>query len=63
LNIYDTKVIVCSNCKKAIGEVEFDAQIPSSICGFCTSLLDIGDGIYFPIICHNVSLRDSSRAA
>ena len=56
-------MIVCSNCKKAIGEVDFDAQIPRSICGFCISLLDVGDGIYFSVICQNVPLRDSSRAS
>jgi len=63
LNIYDTKVIVCSNCKKAIGEIDFDAQIPSSICGFCNSILNLRDDIYLHVICQNVSLRDSSRVA
>ena len=61
MNIHDTKVVVCSKCKKAIGEVNFDAQIQSSICGFCTSILNHGDGICFPAIYPNISLRDSSR--
>jgi len=39
LNIYDTKVVVCINCEKAIGEIEFDAMIIHSLCGPCKLLL------------------------
>jgi len=56
-------VIVCSKCKKAIGEVDFDAHIPSSICGFCTSILSHEDGVYFPVIYPNMPLHDPSWAA
>jgi len=47
LNIYDTKVIVCINCEKAIGEVEFDAMIIHSLCGQCTLLLAKDDDMLY----------------
>jgi len=37
LNIYDTKVIVCISCKKAIGEIEFDSTMVNPLCGQCSS--------------------------
>ena len=37
MNIYDTKVIVCSKCKKGIGEIEIDSALLNPICGVCLS--------------------------
>lgn len=37
MNIYDTKVIVCIVCKKAIGEIEFDSTMLNPLCGQCSS--------------------------
>jgi len=39
LNIYDTKIVVCMTCKKAIGEIELDS-IMISLCGQCASIED-----------------------
>jgi hypothetical protein len=33
LNLYDTKTIRCVICQKAIGEVDFDAEIIRPKCG------------------------------
>lgn len=35
MNLYDTKSIVCSQCGKAIGEIEYDSIVKSSQCGRC----------------------------
>ena len=37
LNIYDTKTIRCVACDKAIGEVDFDAEIIRPKCGSCSN--------------------------
>lgn len=47
MNIYDTKVIVCINCEKAIGEVEFDAMMIHSLCGRCKLLLAKDDDVLY----------------
>lgn len=36
MNLYDTKLIYCSKCEKAIGEVEYDCEITYLICGKCS---------------------------
>ena len=43
MNIYDTKVIVCGSCKKAVGEVEFDSLIIRPLCGQCANPLPYSD--------------------
>jgi len=35
LNIYDTKIVICVNCKKSIGEVELDSTMNNPLCGQC----------------------------
>ena len=40
MNIYDTKIVVCTTCKKAIGEIELDSIMMSSLCGQCASIED-----------------------
>lgn len=37
LNLYDTKTIRCVICQKAIGEVDFDAEIIRPKCGQCSN--------------------------
>lgn len=37
LNLYDTKTIKCAICQKAIGEVDFDAEIIRPKCGQCSN--------------------------
>ncbi len=37
LNIYDTRSISCIICKKAIGEVDYDAEIIRPKCGQCSN--------------------------
>jgi len=37
LNLYDTKTIRCAICQKAIGEVDFDAEIIRPKCGQCSN--------------------------
>jgi len=50
LNIYDTKTIRCSICQKAIGEVDFDAEIIRPKCGQCSNPIpDINDKIPYLI--------------
>lgn len=39
MNIYDTKIITCTNCKKTIGEVDYDVKIHHIMCGQCVSQL------------------------
>lgn len=44
MNIYDTKPIRCVICQKAIGEVDFDAEIIRPKCGQCANpILDPKD--------------------
>jgi len=40
LNIYDTKIVVCMICKKAIGEIELDSIMIGPLCGQCASIED-----------------------
>lgn len=47
MNIYDTKVITCTKCKKAIGEIEFDSMIIQPLCGQCSNPLTQGDKILY----------------
>ncbi len=35
MNLYDTKSIVCSQCGKAIGEIEYDSEVKFPKCGRC----------------------------
>jgi len=37
LNIYDTRSISCAICGKAIGEVDYDAEIIRPKCGQCSN--------------------------
>jgi len=37
LNIYDTRSISCVGCGKAIGEVDYDAEIIRPKCGQCSN--------------------------
>ena len=37
MNIYDTKQIRCAVCKKAIGEIDYDAEIFRPKCGQCAN--------------------------
>ncbi len=39
MNLYDTKVVCCSNCDKAIGEVEYDCKVISLICYQCSRVV------------------------
>lgn len=43
MNIYDTKVVRCSVCGKAIGEVEYDAELIRPKCGHCAEPLPQND--------------------
>lgn len=45
MNLYDTKVVICANCKKCIGEVDFDVIVIHPLCGQCTNQLPEGDDI------------------
>ena len=55
MNIYDTRIIICSKCKKGIGEIEFDSSISSPICGICLSKLKELQSI----LCTNSSIGSS----
>jgi hypothetical protein len=35
LNLYDTKIIRCIECDKSIGEIDYDSNVISPICGQC----------------------------
>ncbi|AJM92292.1 hypothetical protein [Nitrosopumilus piranensis] len=35
MNLYDKKVIKCSNCKKTVGEIDMDVQIVDVLCKKC----------------------------
>jgi|TARA_B110001454_G_scaffold7881_1_gene7525 phage FluMu protein Com len=37
MNIYDTKQIRCKDCDKAIGEIEYDAEIFLPKCNQCSN--------------------------
>lgn len=37
MNIYDTKIVSCIACQKAIGEIEFDSTMINPLCGYCSS--------------------------
>ena len=39
MNIYDTKLIHCSICKRFIGEIDYDAIVMLPKCGKCTNQL------------------------
>ncbi|HUU48847.1 MAG TPA: hypothetical protein VMW55_08705 [Nitrosopumilaceae archaeon] len=45
MNLYDTRVVTCTNCKKVVGEVEFDALIIRPSCGQCANPISDGDSI------------------
>ncbi|QLH10478.1 hypothetical protein [Nitrosarchaeum sp. AC2] len=40
MNIYDTKIVACIACQKAIGEIEFDSTMINPLCGYCSSIED-----------------------
>lgn len=33
--MYDTKIVICVNCKKPIGEIELDSTMDNPLCGQC----------------------------
>ncbi|WP_157999282.1 hypothetical protein [Candidatus Nitrosarchaeum limnium] len=35
MNMYDTKIVICINCKKPIGEIELDSTMDNPLCGQC----------------------------
>jgi len=35
MNLYDKKIVKCSKCGKAVGEIELDVKINSVICKKC----------------------------
>lgn len=37
MNIYDKRVICCSECDKYVGEVDYDAEIIFPKCGKCAN--------------------------
>jgi len=37
LNLYDTKIIICSKCNRLIGEIEYDAEVTLPRCGLCAN--------------------------
>jgi hypothetical protein len=44
LNIYDTKPIVCKDCDKIMGEIDYDAEVILPKCGQCANPIpDIKD--------------------
>ena len=47
MNIYDTKVVVCANCKKPLGEVDFESVIVRPLCGQCANPVPEGDKILY----------------
>ena len=49
MNIYDTKIISCSQCKNEIGEVDFDAEVIRPLCGKCSNPMPKGDNILYTI--------------
>ncbi|MBS3921922.1 MAG: hypothetical protein KGZ37_02070 [Nitrosarchaeum sp.] len=36
MNIYDTKIVTCITCQKAIGEIELDSTMINPLCGYCS---------------------------
>ena len=49
MNDYDTKPIICYNCKTPIGEIDFDALVIRPLCGKCANPLPEGDKILYTI--------------
>lgn len=49
MNIYDTRIISCKDCGKAIGEIDFDAKVILPQCGQCADPLPGGDKILYTI--------------
>lgn len=37
MNIYDTKMVICTKCKKTIGEIDFEATAYHVLCRQCSS--------------------------
>lgn len=37
MNIYDTKMVICTKCKKTIGEIDFEATAYHILCRQCTN--------------------------
>jgi len=62
LNIYDTKVIICSKCNKAIGEIEFDSLVFTPMCGICISAPKEKDSI-IETSCSEISLINIIQVA
>ncbi|MDH3191603.1 MAG: hypothetical protein OEM18_02800 [Nitrosopumilus sp.] len=49
MNIYDTKSILCNNCKVSIGEIDYDAEVVRPLCGKCANPLPEGDNALYTI--------------
>ncbi len=49
MNIYDTKTVVCHQCKRCIGEVDYDALVIRPLCGQCANPLPEGDKILYVV--------------
>lgn len=49
MNIYDTKGLFCANCKKFIGEIDWDAKIINPLCGKCADPVPEGDKILYTV--------------
>ena len=47
MNIYDTKQIICHNCKTSIGEIDYDALVIRPLCGKCANPLPEGEKINY----------------
>ena len=42
MNIYDKKPLSCMKCGKCIGEIDYDAEVITPICGHCANPLPNG---------------------
>ena len=49
MNIYDTKIISCTECKTEIGEVDYDSLIIRPLCGKCANPLPEGEKILYTV--------------
>jgi hypothetical protein len=49
MNIYDTKSVLCSNCKVSIGEIDYDAEVVRPLCGKCANPLPEGDNVLYTV--------------
>ena len=49
MNIYDTRTISCKDCGKAIGEIDFDAEVILPKCGKCANPMPEGDKILYTV--------------